>query len=91
MRGRPGIVYRQASSVLKRAKMELQRATDDFDGHRQSAIEACDKAIQELDAVQKSITEAQKAKAAAAAAAAAQQQNAQPAPATAPSSTPPPQ
>jgi hypothetical protein len=89
MRGRPDIIYRQASSILKRAKMDLERATEDFDGHRQSAIDACDKAIQELDAVQKAIMEAQKAKAAAAAAAAAAQQTNSPAPA--PSSTPPPQ
>jgi hypothetical protein len=68
--------------------MELQRSKEDFDGHRQTAMDAIDTTVQELEAVQKSIQAAQAAKAAAAAAAAAQQQNAQqpvpPAPAPAP-------
>lgn len=82
MRGRPGpaMIYRQASMVLKRAKTELERGTNDYDGHRQSAIEACDKALQEMDAVQKVIADEAKARAAAAAAA-AQQTNSTPAPA----------
>jgi hypothetical protein len=82
-RGRPpGGSYRQAIGVLKRVKADLERSKEDFDGHRQSAMDACDKAIQELEAVQSSV-EAARAAAAAAAKAAAQQTNA-PAPAAAP-------
>jgi len=81
-RVRPGSNYRQVIMILKRTKMDLQRATDDYDGHRQSALDACDKAVQELEAVQTSI----QAKAAAAAAAAQQA----PAPAPAPTPTPAP-
>ncbi len=85
-RGRPGGRYGQTIMFLRMSKAELERSTDDFDGHRQSAIEAVDKAMQELQAVQTSIQAAAAAKAAAAkaAAAAAAQSNqppAQPAPA----------
>ncbi len=83
-RGRPGNSYRQAIGILKRAKADLERSKEDFDGHRQSAMDACDKAVQELEAVQASIQAAQ----AAAAKAAAQQQNAQQAPTPAPAPAP---
>jgi len=39
---------------LQRAKAELQRSTNDFEGHRESAITACDTALVELQAVMKS-------------------------------------
>lgn len=50
-RGRMRNSFQPTFMSLKHAKMELERSTDDFGGHRQSAIDACDKAIQELDAV----------------------------------------
>jgi hypothetical protein len=44
------------------AKMQLQRSTNDFEGHKDSAIQACDKAMEELQAVMKvAIAEEQKA------------------------------
>jgi hypothetical protein len=46
-------MYQRALTALQQAKMELQRSTNDFDGHRDSAMEACDKAIVELQAVVK--------------------------------------
>jgi hypothetical protein len=89
-RSRPGMMnYRQAIVILKRAKTDLENSKEDFDGHRQSAMEACDKAAQELEAVQASIQAAAAAKAAAAKAAAAAAQPA-PAPAQAPAATPAP-
>jgi hypothetical protein len=81
------MMYRQAVMILKRAKADLERSTDDFDGHRQSAMEACDKAVAELEAVQTAI-QASAAKAAAAAQAA--QPAPAPAPAPAPTTTPAP-
>jgi hypothetical protein len=39
---------------LQQTKLELQKATNDFDGHRTLALDACDKAITELEAVMKS-------------------------------------
>jgi hypothetical protein len=73
-RGRAGMMnYRNTVMMLKRVKADLENSKEDYDGHRQSAIDACDKAMQELEAVQKSIQAAQAAKAAAARAAAAQQ------------------
>lgn len=62
--------YHQVIFMLKRTKMDLERSKDDYDGHRQTAMEACDKAIQELEAVQASIQAAEASKAAAAKAAA---------------------
>jgi exonuclease VII small subunit len=88
LRGRPpGSSYRQAVQVLRRVKMDLERSKDDYNGHRQSAMDACDKAMQELQAVQESI---EAARAAAAKAAAEQQQNAPPPPAAAPAPAPAP-
>ena len=42
---------RQAIMALNRAKLQLQHSKDDFGGHQQSAIDACDKAIKELEVV----------------------------------------
>src|SRR5580658_10212459 len=44
--GRP--VFARALSDLRMAKLELQRTEGDLGGHKQSALEACDKALQEL-------------------------------------------
>lgn len=49
---RPG-TYQRALFSLQQTKLELQHATNDFDGHRESALAACDKAITELEAVMK--------------------------------------
>jgi hypothetical protein len=93
-RGRLGMYnYHGIAMTLKRVKAELEKSTDDYDGHRQSAIDACDKAAQELEAVQASVQAAAAAKAAAAKAAAAAAAAEQP-PATAttpaPAATPAP-
>ena len=91
-RGRTGMNYRNAVMLLKRAKTDLENSKDDFDGHRQSALDACDKAIQELEAVQTAAAKTAAAAAKAAAAArAADQQAAPPAQApAAPATTPAP-
>ena len=39
--------------ALQQAKTELERSTNDFEGHRDSAVAACDKAMTELQAVVK--------------------------------------
>jgi hypothetical protein len=83
-RGRPGSSYAIAIMQLRRVKMDLERSKEDYDGHRQTAIDACDKALQELEAVHKSIQAAEAARIAAAKAAAAAQQ----APASAPAPAP---
>jgi hypothetical protein len=43
--------YRQTIMALRRAKLDLQHAKDTLNGHQQTAIEACDKAIEELECV----------------------------------------
>jgi len=43
--------FRQAIMALRRAKLELQHSKDTFNGHQKPAIDACDKAIQELETV----------------------------------------
>jgi hypothetical protein len=53
--GRQRPVFGRALADLKMAKMELQHAQGDLGGHKDSAMEACDKAIQELAAVMKSL------------------------------------
>jgi hypothetical protein len=94
-RGRPGNSYRAGVAILTRVLADLQTSKDDFDGHRQSAIDACTKALQELQAVQKVFQAKQAAAAAAAKAAAEQQQQQQqsgqtaPLPGTAPNPAPP--
>ena len=55
-RGRMIGLYRQSVRMLTMAKADLQRSKDDFNGHRQSALDACTKAIQELEAVQAAIS-----------------------------------
>jgi hypothetical protein len=39
---------RSAIRALEGAKLELQNAPHDFGGHRQEALDSCDKAIKEL-------------------------------------------
>jgi hypothetical protein len=39
---------RKAIAALERAKTDLKRASHDFGGHRVEALEACDKAIEQL-------------------------------------------
>lgn len=39
---------RKAIAALERAKTDLQRANHDFGGHRAEALEACNKAIEQL-------------------------------------------
>jgi hypothetical protein len=51
--GRP--VFTRALSDLRMAKLELQRTEGDLGGHKQSALEACDKALQELAEVIKAL------------------------------------
>ncbi len=53
--------YRRTVIFLKQTKVQLEGAKEDYDGHRQTAIDACDKAIKELEAVQAAIEEAAKA------------------------------
>jgi len=55
-------VYARAINDLRMAKMQLQRSPGDFEGHKDSAIQACDKAMEELQAVMKIVmAEQQKA------------------------------
>jgi len=49
----PQPVFARAISDLRAAKIQLQRGTNDFEGHKDSAIQACDKAMEELQAVMK--------------------------------------
>jgi hypothetical protein len=51
----PHQAYNRALGDLRMVKMELEHADGDLGGHKASAIEACDKAIQELTAVEKSL------------------------------------
>ena len=39
---------RRAIDALERAKTDLKRANHDFGGHREAALDACDKAIAQL-------------------------------------------
>jgi hypothetical protein len=48
----PGLAYRSAIASLRRVQAELQRGTNDFEGHRQPAIDACTAALKELEAIQ---------------------------------------
>jgi len=57
----PQPVFSRAVNDLRMAKMQLQRSTNDFEGHRDAAIQACDKASEELEAIIKiAIAEQQK-------------------------------
>jgi len=42
-------------SDLRNVKIQLQRSQDDYGGHKDPAIEACDKAMLELDAILKTL------------------------------------
>ncbi len=48
-------VFNRAVGDLRMVKMELEHSQGDLGGHKDSAIEACDKAIQELTAVIKAL------------------------------------
>jgi len=48
-------LFSHALADLRMVKAELQHSQDDFDGHKDSAIEACDKTIQELSAILKTM------------------------------------
>jgi len=59
-RGRqPAPVFSMAIRDLRMAKMQLQQSTNDFDGHKAAALQACDKAMEELQAVVKASIAAQ--------------------------------
>jgi hypothetical protein len=45
----------RALNDLRMVKADLQRSQDDYGGHKDSAIAACDKAMEELDAVIKAM------------------------------------
>jgi hypothetical protein len=47
------MIYQRALMALQQTKAELQRSTNDFEGHRETALDACDKAMTELQAVMK--------------------------------------
>jgi len=51
----PRMFVLRAQADLKQVKMALQGSTEDYGGHKESAIAACDKALEELDAVMKSM------------------------------------
>jgi hypothetical protein len=51
----PRIFVQRAVADLRQVKMVLQNSQEDFGGHKESAIEACDKALAELEAVMKAI------------------------------------
>jgi hypothetical protein len=51
----PRTIYARTLSDLRAVKIELQHSPDDLGGHKDSAIEACDKAILELTAVMKAL------------------------------------
>jgi len=51
----PRMVVQRTMNDLRMLKTELQRSQDDFGGHKSSAIEACDKATEELDALLKAM------------------------------------
>ena len=56
MRGRqPRTFVQRALLDLKQVKMTLQGSQEDYGGHKDSAIAACDKALEELDAVLKAM------------------------------------
>lgn len=51
-RGPGAFLYQRAINDLTMVKREMLRAPDDLGGHRDSAVAACDKALEELHAVQ---------------------------------------
>jgi len=85
----PEPVLSRAISDLRMAKMQLQRSTNDFDGHKASAIQACDKAMEELQAIVKASVAAQQRLQPPPAGQAPGQPSAPPQPAVAPAPPPP--
>jgi hypothetical protein len=49
----PAMVFQRTIFSLRQARVQLEKADSDFGGHKQSAIDACDKAMEELAAVMK--------------------------------------
>jgi hypothetical protein len=47
-RREPHPEIRKAITALERAKSDMQHASHDFGGHRVAALEACDRAIEQL-------------------------------------------
>ncbi len=89
-RGRQGREYQQTIFFLRNSKSQLEHSTNDFGGHRQAAIDACDKALQELQAVQTIEQQEANAKAAAARAEAVRAAQSNAAPSAVPASLPAP-
>jgi hypothetical protein len=50
----PRPIFLRTMNDLRMVRAQLQRSPDDYGGHKDSAIEACDKALQELEAIMKS-------------------------------------
>jgi hypothetical protein len=53
--GRQRLAFSRTLSDLRMAKMELQHSSGDLGGHKDSAMQACDKAIEELTAAMKAL------------------------------------
>jgi len=53
--GQPRMYVQRALAELRRVKTSLQGSQEDYGGHKDSAIAACDKALEELDAVMKAM------------------------------------
>jgi hypothetical protein len=51
----PRAFVQRALIDLRQVKLALQGAQEDFGGHKDSAIAACDKALEELNAVMKAM------------------------------------
>jgi len=51
----PRMYVLRAQNDLKQVKMALQGSQEDYGGHKESAIAACEKALEELDAVMKAM------------------------------------
>jgi len=51
----PRLFVSRALNDLRVVKAELQRSQEDYGGHKDSAIAACEKAMDELDAVMKTL------------------------------------
>jgi hypothetical protein len=49
----PRPIIMRTMNDLRMVKAQLQRSHEDYGGHKDSAIEACDRALQELEAVMK--------------------------------------
>jgi hypothetical protein len=49
------MMYQRTIGMLRQTKAQLERSETDLGGHKQSAMDACDKAIEELTAALKAI------------------------------------